>query len=113
MKSVCKTCYSNVYTYKWTQSKMYQFARVECIKESVYKSIWKHADSSRPAKTIAMQMQEPVTMPESLLPAGMNQTIIRLDQCVVGVMHTLVLNLGKHLLLTIVNVLDGSEWSLF
>ena len=113
MKSACETCYSNVYTYKWTQSKMYQFARVECIKESVYKSIWKHADSSRPAKTIAMQMQEPVTMPESLLPAGMNQTIIRLDQCVVGVMHTLVLNLGKHLLLTIVDLLDGNEWSLF
>ena len=52
-------------------------------------------------------------MPHSILPAGMNQEILRLDQCIVGVMHTLVLNLGKHLLLTVVNLLDGNEWTAF
>ena len=72
-----------------------------------------NSDSSRRAKTIARQMQEPIIMPESLLPAGLNQTTIRLYQYVVGVMHTLVLNLGKHLLLTIVDLLDGYDWSLF
>ena len=113
MKSACEKCYSNIYLYKWTQSKMYQYARVECIKESVYKSIWKHANTNRPSKNEALLIQDPVPMPQSILPAGMNQEILRLDQCIVGVMHTLVLNLGKHLLLTVVNLLDGNEWTAF
>ena len=50
----------------------------------------------------------------SLFPSRMTQSILRLDQCIVGVMNTLILNLGKHLLLIIAELLSKIKiWSTF
>ena len=48
----------------------------------------------------------------NILPSGMTQKILRLDQIMVGIMHTLFLNLGKHLLLMVKSVLSR-KWSNF
>ena len=48
----------------------------------------------------------------NILPSGMTQKILRLDQIMVGIMHKLFLNLGKHLLLMVKSVLSR-KWSNF
>ena len=75
--------------------------------------IYKYAKSIRPrSKRFAQRPIPP--FPWRLLPPAMNQNLFTLDQCMVGIMHTLILNLGKHLLLTAVAALsESNEWTRF
>ena len=86
-----------------------RYAQVECIKRSIVLDIYKYATQIRSTRKKLAQRPVPPLL-KSLLPSGINQKIFKLDQCVVGVMHTLILNLGKHMLLTAVRCL-ASDWS--
>lgn len=88
---------------------MLRYAQVECIKRSVVLGIYKHATNIRLNRKRLAQRPVP-PLPNDLLPSGMRQKLFNLDQCVVGVMHTLILNLGKYVLLTAVRSL-ASDWS--
>ena len=109
MIDACRIMFEQIYLHKWTQNVMLRYAQVECIKRSVAMSIYKYAKSIRSRNKKLAQRPVP-PLPLSLLPSGMTQQLFTLEQCFVGVMHTLILNLGKHMLLSTVRVL-GNDWS--
>ena len=102
-------CY-NVFHRRWPH--MYQvrsFAKLECIKQ-------KYADDIREFAKRAYEERQPnpPPIPVTMLPPAMRYCDIELSQCLVGVMHTVVLNGGKVVLSTIKDVLTKEQsWSDF
>ena len=109
MLKACVIMFENIYLHKWTQQQMLRYAQVECIKRSIVLDIYKHAATIR-SRTKKLAQRPVPPLPKNILPSGMNQKLFKLDQCIVGVMHTLILNLGKHMLITAVRSL-GSNWT--
>lgn len=113
MIEACDVIHENIYLHKWTKEAAQRYAQIECLKTSVIEDIYQYSRSIRSAKKSEAQRPVPL-LPRKLLPSGMTQSILRLDQCIVGVMHTLILNLGKHMLLTISELLSKVKiWSSF
>ena len=113
MINACNVIHENLYLHNWTKATAKKYGQIECLKTSVIDDIYQYSRSIRSPKKSLAQRPIPV-LPTSLLPCGMTQSILRLDQCIVGVMHTLILNLGKHLLLTIAELLSKINlWSKF
>ena len=90
---------------------MIRYGQVECVKRNIILDIFKIAKSMRPNNKKLAQRPVP-SVPQEVIPAGMKQKLFSLNQCLVGIMHTLVLNLGKHMLMTAVSIIDG-EWNKF
>ena len=115
MINACDVIHENIYLHNWTKDQAEKYGQIECLKSSVIEDIYQHSKSIRNTTKRLAQRPIPV-LPRSLLPSGMTQSIIQLDQCIVGVMHTLILNLGKCLLLTIAELLGKLKrniWSFF
>ena len=110
MINACETIHERVYLYQWNKKNVDKYAQTECIKNSIVNQLYKYTTSVRPQKNLA---HPPIPrLPNNILPTGMTQSIIRLDQIVVSVMHTLILNLGKHLLLLVKSFLNNG-WTNF
>ena len=113
MISACDVIHENIYLHNWTKVKAQKYGQIECIKTSVIEDIYQYSRGIRSRTKSTAQRPIP-QLPRILLPSGMTQSILRLDQCIVGVMHTLILNLGKHLLLTISELLSKVKmWTSF
>ena len=113
MISACDVIHENLYLHNWTKEKAKKYGQIECIKTSVIDDIYQYSKSIRSASKRGAQRPIP-QLPRHVLPSGMTQSILRLDQCIVGVMHTLILNLGKHLLLTVAQLLSKLKmWTTF
>ena len=111
--NACDVIHENIYLHNWTKAAAKRYGQVECLKTSVIDDIYQYSRSIRSTKKSLAQRPVPI-LPTKYLPSGMTQSILRLDQCIVGVMHTLILNLGKHLLLTISELLSKlNRWSSF
>ena len=109
MKNACKVIFENIYTYKWTKDNMKRYCQVECVTHSIAELIYQHTVSIRPKSKKDVVEPINVQLPNTLLPAGLKQNVVPLNACIVGVMHTLVLNLGKHVLLTIRDYLKNMK----
>lgn len=95
MKEACHTIFENVKSGTWNQSVADSYAKRECIRESVWKKVWRTAkDASRNPNVPIDQ----VVLDESSLPCFWNQSLLSLDGFQLGIMHYLFLNVGKHLL---------------
>ena len=109
MRQSADIIHSKIYHHKWTKVKAERFAQVECLKTHITEVIYKDAVTTRPRRDDLMLNEndedERRRFPINVLPIGMTQTNILLKDCMLGVMHTLVLNLGRHLLCTIKDLL--------
>ena len=113
MRMACEIIFEKLYLHKWSKKIALLYAQVECVKNSIVNDIYKYVKSIRPRSKRFAQRPIP-SFPQMLLPAAMNQKLFTLDQCMVGIMHTLILNLGRHLLLTAVAALsETNEWTRF
>ena len=105
MRQAADVMHSKIYHHKWTKVKAERFAQVECLKTNITEVIYKDAVTTRPRRDDLLLNQngedERRRFPSNSLPIGMTQSNILLKDCMLGVMHTLVLNLGRHLLCTI------------
>ena len=75
---------------------------------SIVNDVYKYTKGIRATRKIDAQRPVP-PFSYHILPTGMLQELFTLDQCIVGVMHTLILNLRKHLLLTAVAALSEKK----
>ena len=113
MIKACDVIHENIYLHNWTKEEAQKYGQIECLKTSVLENVYQYSKSIRSRSKKLAQRPIPA-LSKLLLPSGMTQSILRLDQCIVGVMHTLILNLGKHLLLTIAELLSKLKiWSTF
>ena len=114
MKKACYTMFEKLYVHEWTQKVMKRYGQVECLKSSVIMDIYKYTTAIRAERKCDVQRPIP-PFPHHILPTGMSQNLFTLDQCIVGVMHTLILNLGKHVLLTGHAILSerNNQWKKF
>ena len=103
MISCCKTIHKKIFQYEWLRNDAERYAQRYCIKRDILNKILSDAYDKRPKKSIMLKnnMEYNIEFPYELLPYGMRQKMINLEDCIVGIMHTLVLNLGKHFLTTI------------
>ena len=93
MKRACRIIFDKVIRDEWTQVVAGHFARRECIRESVWKRIWKLARDARVENDII----DDIMLNESVFPPFWKQSLISLERFELGVMHYLFLNVGKHL----------------
>ena len=106
MKDACQTIFEFIYLHKWTKAQVDRFAQVECLKKDIVQAIYDHAKEVRPAhKSGVDDGTVPPAISPTILPSGLRQTSIELQDCMVGIMHTLFLNVGRHLLETVLAVL--------
>ena len=113
MRRACEVMFEKLYLHEWTKAITMRYAQVECVKNSIVDDIYRYVKNIRPRSKRFAQRPIPL-FPRKLLTSGMNQRLFTLDQCMVGIMHTLILNLGKHLLLTAVAWLSETEdWTRF
>ena len=110
MKSACHVIFEKVRNKEWTQAVAEHYARRECIREAVWKRVWREGKDA-----IVPNIDEVVRNvgpDESLFPPFWNQTLLPLSGFHLGVMHYLFLNVGKHLL-EIVNMKlsEDGVWS--
>ena len=104
MVSCCETVHRKVYFHEWSRKDCDRYAQRFCIKKEILNKIFADAYSRRPKKNNIPNNNNwarNVDFPYHFLPYGMRQKILDLDDCIVGIMHTLVLNLGRHFLTTI------------
>ena len=116
MKNACKVMYSRLWTKTWSVANAKSFAQIECLRNDLSSSIIDHARQHRPNYAIDLENfdEDEIQFPEHLLPNVMVKQPVSLDQCTVGAMHTLVLNLGKHVLSTLVDLLrENKRWTTF
>ena len=113
MRKACIVMFEKLYLHEWSQKTTLRYGQVECVKTSTIMDIYKYAKRIRPRTKRFAQCPIP-PFPFSIVPSGMNQKSFALEQCMVGIMHTLILNLGRHLLLTAVASLsESNEWTKF
>ena len=114
MRSACELIWKNVYERKWKRSEVSRFGQYECLKRETITNIWDSAKESRPnANEVIAEVIAP-RMPINCLPSGMRQDVLELKDCVVGIMHTLVLNIGRHLILSVIGLLKERKlWNQF
>ena len=113
MRKACEVMFEKLYLHEWTKAITIRYAQVECVKSSIVNDIYRYVKSIRPRSKRFAQRPIPL-FPRKLMTSGMNQSLFTLDQCMVGIMHTLILNLGKHLLLTAVAWLsETNDWTRF
>ena len=94
MKAACHQIFDKIKTGAWNQSVADVYARRECIRESVWKKVWRTAkDLSRSPEVVVQE----TTLDESSLPCFWNQNLLPLEGFHLGIMHYLFLNVGKHL----------------
>ena len=94
MRKACEVMFEKLYLHEWSQKVTLQYGQVECVKNSIIMDIYKYAKRIQPkSKPFAQRPVPP--FPWSLLPCSMNHGLFTLEQCMVGVMHTLILNLGS------------------
>ena len=116
MKNACRIIYNRVWTKTWSVANAKSFAQIECIRTDISTSIINHARLHRPNYAIDVDNydENDIQFPDHLLPNVMLKQPVSLDQCTVGAMHTLVLNLGKHVLSTLVDLLrENKQWTTF
>ena len=110
MRQAADIIHSKIYHHKWTKVKAERFAQIECLKTYITEVIYQDAVTSRPRRDDLVLNHngedERRRFPINSLPIGMTQSNILLKDCMLGVMHTLVLNLGRHLLCTIKDLLS-------
>ena len=96
MKLACHIIFEKVKRGEWTQAVTEHFARRECIREQVWKRVWREA---KDAITVNIEGNiENVGPDVTLFPPFWNQSLLPLSGFHLGVMHYLFLNVGKHLL---------------
>ena len=116
MKIACRIIYSRIWTKTWTVPNAKSYAQLECLTTHISTSLIEHAKQNRPDHTINIDNfdESTIPFPEHLLPNIMVREPLKLEQCTVGAMHTLVLNLGKHILSTMVDLLrEKRQWTGF
>ena len=114
LRLACESIWKMTYERKWKRSEVSRFGQYECLKRDVIAHIWDVAKSSRPTRNNAIGDIVAPPMPLELLPSGLRQQILELKDCLVGVMHTLILNIGKHLMLTMIALLKERKlWNTF
>ena len=115
MRHACYIIYEKVFLHKWTKEAATKFAQVECIKGDVMEDIYQYAKELRPKRKKDVTDETFVPhMPKHLLPQCLLQNCIELRDCLVGVMHTLFLNVGGHITENIVGILSSrSQWEPF
>ena len=112
MMNACNTIHEKIYMFNWSISNAKKYGQAECIKTSVVDAICNHSKNVRASKKSLAELPIP-PLPIDILPAGMTQKVVRLDQIMVGIMHTLFLNLGKHILSMVKSALRNKKWSEF
>ena len=111
MINVCDTRYE--YMHNWINFNTQKYSQIECLKFLVISYRSRYSRNIQVSIKQLAQRQIPL-LPQILLLSGMTQSILRSDQCIVGVMHALLLNLTKHSLLTIPELSSTlNQWSTF
>lgn len=110
MMKACNTIHENIYMFDWSISNAKKYAQAECIKTSIVDTICNHSKNVRASKKSLVELPIPALL-INILPSGMTQKVVRLDQIMVGIMHTLFLNLGKHILSMVKSALRNKKWS--
>ena len=114
MRSACELIWKMVYERKWKRSEVSRFGQYECLKRETITNIWESAKESRPSANQLIGEISAPRMPIDCLPSGMRQNVLKLKDCIVGIMHTLVLNIGRHLFLSIIALLKERKlWNQF
>ena len=110
MKDALKKIAKNVFEGEWVHKyETRNFCKVECIKEKYGDAVHDIAKRARDMRLPSC----PVITP-NLLPPAFRFGTIKLSQCLVGVMHTVVLNGGKVILSTLKDTLTGcGKWAEF
>ena len=114
MRDACATIFEKVYKFDWTREKAMRFGQVECLRTEIIHSMYSLARSMRPNPRPPNVIINCPDLPVEELPAGLRQKQIKLQECFVGLMHTLILNLGRHLLDTVRTLLlEQKMWELY
>lgn len=95
MKDACQTIFDKVKDGTWNQSIAGLYAKRECIRESIWKDVWKSAKDVRSQGEVEIQQ---ATLDQSTLPSFWTQDLLSLEGFHLGIMHYLFLNVGKHLM---------------
>ena len=91
----------------WNKKQAQEYTKYECISTSIFEEVYQLAREAR-------DKQPTPPFPEHVLPAAMKFAGLELKQCLVGVMHTLILNGGKTVLGTIRELLTKeTKWQPF
>ena len=112
MRQACTIIFDNIYKHNWTKAKVDKFGQVECLRRDIITSIYEYARDQRPPRPPRGQVISiSPALPSGVLTPGLRQTKVKLDGCLVGLMHTLILNLGRHLVESIKTVLkERRRW---
>ena len=114
MRNACYRIYEKAFRGEWKRSNVDKYAQAECLRKDIVRNIWNIAKENR-SRDRKQRMQVPIpAFPVDILPTGLNQNVLALENCMVGIMHTLILNLGRHLLTTVIDVSkEKRKWPFF
>ena len=111
MKTAYSVIFEKIRMGTWSIVKAKKYAQVECLSSKVVNSIIEFARSVGSVNELSDDDNNRFW---EMIPHMVASPSLSLDQCMVGSMHTIVLNLGKHVLLTICECLKKSrQFSLF
>ena len=114
MRNACAVIFQKVYKYDWTRDNAVRFGQVECLRSDIISSMYSLARNMRPHPKPRQPILDCPAMPLEHLPTGLRQKQVNLQECLVGLMHTLVLNLGRHLVDTIRTLLQERRmWDMY
>ena len=114
MKEACESIFSKSFKGIWMRKNVDRFGQYECLRRDFVEDIWYYAKERRPVNPAERRNAIPPPFPSHLLPKGIIQRNLKLEDCMVGIMHTLVLNLGKHLLGSAMALMKlKKEWNTF
>ena len=114
MKDAINIMNERIWKHKWSKAQCERYAKTECIRNDIVDKLFSYIRRNRPSRSETSDATEVPEVPEFLLPIGLKQDTIELDDCMIGAMHTVVLNLGRHYLDVMHDVLsqEGS-WRAF